>query len=309
MTTKPPARLDWKLLLRMTRPGFLTITAVACLLGIASAASSNGSTDWRLALLTLVLALAAHAGANVLNDYHDALNGADAANQGGLFPFTGGSRLIQQGRVTPEQTRALAWGLLAGVALGGLLLAWVTGGGLLLLGLAGLALGWAYSAPPLKLMSRGLGELAVALAWGLIVVGADQVQRRDWLLLPGVAAFGFALLMANILLINGYPDAASDAAVGKRTLVVRLGARASARLYLLMALLAHGWVVGAAWLGWLPAPALAGLASLPLSLAASGLLWQRADRPSTLQPAILLTIAAGTVHGLGLAAGLAWVAG
>ena len=65
----------------MTRPGFLTITAVACLLGIASAASSNGSTDWRLALLTLVLALAAHAGANVLNDYHDALNGADAANQ------------------------------------------------------------------------------------------------------------------------------------------------------------------------------------------------------------------------------------
>jgi len=178
MTPKPPARLDWKLLLRMTRPGFLSITAVACLLGIASAASGDGQIDWRLALLTLVLALAAHAGANVLNDYHDALNGADAANQSGLFPFTGGSRLIQQGQVTPEQTRALAGGLLAGVALGGLALAWVTGGGLLLIGLVGLALGWAYSAPPLKLMSRGLGELTVALTWGLIVVGADQVQRR-----------------------------------------------------------------------------------------------------------------------------------
>ena len=199
----------------------------------------------------------------------------------------------------------LLWRALLGWLLGGLLLAWVTGGGLLLLGLAGLALGWAYSAPPLKLMSRGLGELTVALTWGLIVVGADQVQRREWLLLPGIAALGFALLMANILLINGHPDAASDAAVGKRTLVVRLGARASAGLYLLIALLAHGWLVGATWLGWLPAPALAGLASLPLSLAASGLLWQRADRPSTLQPAILLTIAAGTVHGLGLAAGLA----
>lgn len=309
MTPKSPARLDWRLLLRMTRPGFLSITAVACLLGIASAASGDGQIDWRLALLTLVLALAAHAGANVLNDYHDALNGADAANQSGLFPFTGGSRLIQQGRVTPEQTRALAGGLLAGVALGGLALAWVTGGGLLLIGLAGLALGWAYSAPPLKLMSRGLGELAVALAWGLIVVGADQVQRREWLLLPGVPAFGFALLMANILLINGYPDAASDAAVGKRTLVVRLGPRPAARLYLLIALLAHGWVIGAVWLGGLPAPALAGLAALPLSLTAGRLLWRRADRPATLQPAILLTIAAGTVHGLGLAAGLAWVAG
>lgn len=307
MTPKTPTQLDVKLLLRMTRPGFLSITAVACLLGVASAGTGDGQIDWLLALLTLMLALAAHAGANVLNDYHDALNGADAANQSGLFPFTGGSRLIQQGRVTPEQTGTLALWLLGGVALGGLMLAWVTGGGLLLLGLAGLTLGWAYSAPPFKLMSRGLGELAVALAWGLIVVGADQVQRRAWLPLPAVAALGFALLMANILLINGYPDAVSDAAVGKRTLVVRLGQRPAAGLYLLLALLAHGWLIGTVLLDWLPASALTGLISLPLSLAAGGLLWQRAGQPTRLQPAILLTICAGLFHGLGLAAGLTWV--
>ena len=303
--TIPALRTDWKLLLAMTRPGFLAITLVACLLGIASAAACGGDIDPLLAGATLVLALAAHAGANVLNDYHDALNGADDANRNGLFPFTGGSRLIQQQRVTPAQTRKLAWLLLGGVALAGVLLAVHGGGGLLLVGISGLLLAWAYSAPPLKLMSRGLGELAVACAWWLIVIGADHVQRREFMLVPALTAVSYALLMANILLVNGLPDAASDAAVGKRTLAVRLGARNSALLYLLIALLAHGWLAVGAWQLLQPMPALWGMASLPLSLAAAWLLWRHAGQPSRLRPAIMLTIGAGIVHGLGMAAGLA----
>lgn len=307
MEYRKPAtpRPDWRLLLAMTRPGFLAITAVACLLGIASAAACGCGVDLLLAAATLVLALAAHAGANVLNDYHDALNGADAANRNGLFPFTGGSRLIQQQRVSKAQTRELAWLLLGLVALAGILLAVHTGGGLLLIGLAGLLLGWTYSAPPFKLMSRGLGELAVALAWWLIVIGADYVQRRQFLLVPALTAISFALLMANILLVNGLPDAASDATVGKRTLAVRLGARGSALLYLLVALLAHGWLAIGAWQLLQPMPALWGLVSLPLSLAAAWLIWRHARDPDRLRPAIMLTIAAGVLHGLGMAAGLA----
>ena len=57
-----------------------------------------------------------------------------------------------------------------------------------------------------------------------------------------LTAVSFALLMANILLVNSLPDAASDAAVGKRTLAVNWGARGNALLYLLIALLAHGWL-------------------------------------------------------------------
>ena len=189
---KPLAgRPDWTLLLAMTRPGFLAITAVACLLGMALAAACGRGVDPALAAATLVLALGAHAGANVLNDYHDALNGADDANQGGLYPFTGGSRLIQQRRVSTDQSRQLAWLLLGLVALAGLLLAIHTGGGLLLIGLAGLLLAWAYSAPPLKLMSRGMGELAVALAWWLIVIGADYVQRRQFLFVKNMSSEKF----------------------------------------------------------------------------------------------------------------------
>lgn len=299
----PPRLPDWRLLLRMTRPGFLLVTLAGCLLGFASAATA-GPLNLPTALATLLLALMAHAGANVLNDYHDARNGADAANAQGLFPFSGGSRLIQQGAVSEVATGRWAALLLLAVMAAGLWLAAHSGSALLLIGAAGLLLGWAYSAPPLALMSRGLGELAVAGAWWLVVVGADYVQRGALAALPSWCGLGLGLLITNILLINGFPDAPADARVGKRTLVVRLGPQRSARLYLALALLAHSALaLGVAW-GTLPVPALWGGVSLPLSIAAAWLLARHAAQPAQLRPAIALTIAAAIVHALALAAGL-----
>lgn len=295
------------MLIRMTRPGFLLLTVAACLLGMSFALACGCGFDGLKAAATLLLAVTAHAGANVLNDYHDARNGADAANQQGLFPFSGGSRLIQAGQVSEADTARWAAVLLLVLVPAGLLLAFYSGGGLLLVGMAGLLLAWAYSAPPLQLMSRGFGELAVAAAWWLVVVGADYVQRRQFFVIPAVTAVSFALLVANILLINGVPDAAADARVGKNTLVVRLGAEGTAWLYLGLAWLAHGWLVAAVWLLIPPREALWGLVSLPLSLAGAALLLRRARQPQRLRPAIVLTIAAAMLHALALAAGVATV--
>ena len=297
------AALHW----RMTRPGFLLITLTACLLGLATAATA-GAMHPGAALVTLLLACMAHAGANVLNDFHDALNGADAANDGAMFPFSGGSRLIQQGAVSAPQTARWAAWLLLPLVPAGLLLAWRGGPGLLVVGAAGLGLAWAYSAPPLQLMSRGLGELAVAAAWALVVVGSDFVQRGHFAALPAVLGATLGLLVACILLINGVPDAAPDARVGKRTLAVRLGGPGAARLYGVLALLAHGALAIAVWAGVAPRAALAGLLSLPLSLAAATLLWRHAATPARLKPAMGLSIAAANVHGLAMAAALAWLA-
>ena len=293
--------------LRMARPGFLVITAVACFIGMASAAACGGGFAPGRAALTLALALLAHAAANMLNDHADAVSGADAANKDGLFPFTGGSRLVQQGVVQAQDMRCLAIALLMLVVPGGLWLAAHSGAGLVVLGLIGVLLGWAYSAPPLALMSRGLGELAVALAWGLVVVGADYVQRGQFFLLPSVAAVSYALLIANILIANGFPDARSDAQVGKRTLAVRLGARAGAWVYLALAVLAHGWIAVMVWALILPAPTLWALASAPLALAGGVQLLRHGDQPARLRPALVLGIAAAVVHGLGLTLGLWWV--
>jgi 1,4-dihydroxy-2-naphthoate octaprenyltransferase len=294
--------------LRMTRPAFLLLTVVACVLGTATASACGCGLDLPLALGATVLAVLAHAAGNVLNDLHDARNGADAANRGGIFPFTGGSRLIQNGVVSEHDTAELARALLVFLVPAGLLLAVKTGGGVILLGAVGLGLAWAYSAPPLKLMSRGLGELTVALAWFLVVVGADYVQRGQFFLIPASAALGFALMVAALLLINGFPDATADAHVGKRTLVVRLGPLPAAGLYLLLVVSAHLWLVVSVWLLIPPQPALWGLVSLPFSLLAAGLLLRRARQPQQLKPALALTVVATLLHGLGMAWGFAQMA-
>ncbi len=298
-----PTHISWRTGLRMTRPGFLVITLVACLMGLASAAT-DGGVDTVRAIATVLLALIAHASANVLNDYHDALNGADAANSGGLFPFTGGARMIQNGDVSVLDTRFLAQALALFVVPAGLVLAASSGSGLIAIGAAGMLIGWAYSAPPLALMSRGLGEASVAAAWWLIVIGADYVERGAFSPLPALAAAGYALLVANILLINGFPDAAADASVGKRTLAVKLGPDAAALLYLCLGLLAHGWLLAAVGLHLLPGAVLWGLLSLPLSAAAALQLFRHRNEPGRLRPAIVLTIGAAVVHGSAVAAGL-----
>lgn len=304
----PPGAQQVRVWLRMTRPAFLMLTVVACVLGTATAAACGCGLDLPLALSATALAVLAHAAGNVLNDLHDARNGADAANQQGIFPFTGGSRLIQTGLVTERQTAELATALLVFLVPAGLLLAVKAGAGVLLLGVAGLALAWAYSAPPLRLMSRGLGELTVALVWFLVVVGADYVQRRHFFPIPAWVALGFAMLVAALLLINGFPDAEADARVGKRTLVVWLGPVKAGALYAVLVLGAHLWLVAGVWLLVPPSQALWGLVSLPFSLAAAGWLAQHVHQPERLKPALVLSVAAVLLHGLGLAAGFVQLA-
>ena len=149
---------------------------MACLIGLAIAWHDGLDFSVSLALVTLLFALFAHAGVNVLNDYYDALNGTDAQNTERIFPFTGGSRFIQNGVLTTAQTRNFGFALMACVAAAGLWLMARSAPQLMYIGLVGLFIGWAYSAPPFRLNSRGLGELCVAAGQPEIVPG-NQSKR------------------------------------------------------------------------------------------------------------------------------------
>jgi 1,4-dihydroxy-2-naphthoate polyprenyltransferase len=287
-----------------TRPPFLSVTLFACLIGLGSAHASGVTIIWATALAAIVFALLAHAGVNVLNDYYDALNGSDAINTDRVFPFTGGSRFIQNGVLSKAATARFGAALLMLVVIAGLWLASRSGPGLLAIGLAGLIIGWAYSAPPLKLNSRGLGEPAVATGFTLIVLGSDYVQRHAFALAPLIAAGSYALLVTNILYLNQFPDRAADAAAGKRHWVVRLAPRQARWVYVVIGVGAYGWLIGAVLTGQLPARALlALLAAVPSALAARELL-RHAAQPHALAPAIRKTIAAAALHGVLLAGAL-----
>lgn len=284
-----------------TRPAFLTITLAGCLLGQATALAGAFQFQTMLMALVLLLAALAHAGVNVFNDYYDHLNGSDAANRERLFPFTGGSRFIQNGLLSPDQTLAFAILLFAVVIAGGLLLIGLSGAGLFWIGLAGLFIGWAYSAPPLRLNSRGLGELCVVTGFLLVVVGADYVQRAEFAALPWLVGLPYALLTANILYLNQFPDRRADAQAGKRHWVVRLRPAQAAWGYVLIAGLALAWLLAMVITGALSAWTL--LAGLPFwfSYLAARELLRHAAEPARLRPAIGQTLAAAHGHAMLLA--------
>lgn len=288
-----------------TRPAFLSVTFVGCLIGLASAAAGGVRLDAEMATLTLFFALVAHAGVNVLNDYFDAQNGTDAANLDRIFPFTGGSRFIQNGVMSQRATGVFSYALLASVIPAGLWLTAHSAPGLLLIGLCGLLIGWAYSAPPLHAVSRGLGEFSVTAGWVLIVVGTDFVQRHHFAFAPLAAGLGFALLVANLLYINQFPDAKADAKAGKLTLVVRLRPNRARWGYVVLAVFCGVWTAVCIASGALPKAAAVALLPLGLSAAAARQLWRCAERPALLAPAIKLTILAAIAHGALMAAALA----
>ena len=280
-----------------TRPAFLTASLMACLIGLASAWHSSLAFEVPLALVTLLFALLAHAGVNVLNDYYDALNGTDAQNTDRIFPFTGGSRFIQNGVFSPVQTRNYGFALMACVAVAGLWLMARSAPQLMYVGLAGLFIGWAYSAPPFRLNSRGLGELCVAAGFLAITVGTDFVQRKGFAAASFIAGLSYALLVANLLYINQFPDRKADTAAGKLHWVARLQVHQARWGYVLIVALSYIWLLSSVLLGWLPVLALIALFALPLSVQAARLLLRHAAQPQQLGDAIKLTIGAMMVHG------------
>ena len=288
-----------------TRPGFLVAAVIPVLIGLA-AAGFEVVLDAVTAALTLLGAVLAHAGINVLNDVYDERAGCDAINADRVFPFTGGSRVIQNGVLSVADMAAYGWALMAVTVGIGLFLTALSGSGLLVIGLAGLLIGWGYSAPPLRLSARGLGELSVGLGFGLIIpLGTAYVQTAVFLPLAAWGGLPFAFLIALVLYINQFPDRRADLASGKRNMVVRLGARRARLGYPLLVTAAYlSLIAGVAFAG-LPATSLVALPVLPLHLVAAWRFWGHAEDPQALRPAIAATLNATTAMGVLLALGIA----
>ena len=132
---------------------------------------------------------------------------------------------------------------------------------------AGAAIGLLYTAPPVRLACRGLGELGITLAFGpLLVAGAALVQTGTFEPRALLAGLPTGLLTASIIWVNQFPDVVGDGAGGKHTLVVRLGLAKSRGAYLILWMLSLASLVGLVLTGILPTHALAGLLALPLAI-------------------------------------------
>ncbi len=234
--------------LRAVRAPFFTASIVPVLLGAVIASghlAAAGVSDlwhWPTFWLVFMGAILAQAGTNMSNDYFDHTTRNDEVNK--LFsPFNGGSRMIQAGLMPPWKVLLAALvSFLGAIVIGLRLNSAITGqpfgnSPLLWAGVIGTALGLLYTMAPVKLGYRGLGEIAIALGFGpVIVLGTHYVLTvpltaagAPWAWQsPLLASVPVGVLIMLVVWINQFQDLAADEQVGKNTWVVRLAGKAYA---------------------------------------------------------------------------------
>ncbi len=245
-----------KRLFAATRPKFYPASILPVLAGSAWGFKVAGGFDVAVFVLALLATVCVHAGANVLNDVGDDQIGTDRHNDDRIYPYTGGSRFIQVGILSATSMARLGVSLLAIAAIAGMILLTIEGAMILWFGLAGVLLAVLYSLGPIRLSSIGLGELAVAVGFGVLPVsGAAWLQSG--VIDAGVIVYSLPIgaWVAAILLINEVPDIVADEAAGKRTLPVRLGLGGTAVLYAAIHAVAAIAIIGLTATGTLPAVA------------------------------------------------------
>jgi 1,4-dihydroxy-2-naphthoate octaprenyltransferase len=264
-----------------TRPAFFSASLLPILTALAYVWRDAGQLDIFLALTILISVACVHAAANVLNDYHDARNGTDGANTGRIFPFSGGSRFIQNGILSEQETQRYGLTLLVAGSLTGLIVLFSSGPLLWGIGLIGALLAYIYSAPPC-LACRGLGDLTIVICFGLLPV-SGTVYAMNGAIDSGAIWMGLGIgcFVAAILWVNSIPDIEADLMAGKRTLPSRLGARRATMLHGLWFGVGFGLLVMAplGTAGWLSL-----IAVIPAILATGAVIKKR------MIPAMPLTI-------------------
>jgi 1,4-dihydroxy-2-naphthoate octaprenyltransferase len=286
---------------RLTRPLFLFGGFAGVALGAAVAAWSGHRLDGVTYLWVQALATAFQLMVHYANDYFD--RAGDALAQ--RTAWSGGSGVLPSGALHPR-VALIAASICAALGLAVTVRFWLGGNATVgWIGLAIFVLAWSYSAPPLRLAARGLGELDTVLVVAVLVPAAGYAAfagRLDARLENAVVA-PVAAMLAMMLCVE-LPDAGADLAAGKRTLVLRWGPALTWRMVAIATAVAGASAVIAelklhAGIG--------ALALLPAAGATVALLWLslRDPRPASMAfwgVALYATITGGLAAAYGVAA-------
>ena len=248
-------------------------------------------------LLTLLGASLIHIATNMFNDYFDFKSGNDLQVKH-QNPFAGGGRILTAGLVKPSTHLIVSTiCLLLGCLIGFYFIFALSLPYLFLLGLVGIVSSYFYVGPPFRLAYRGIGELIVGINFGpVMTLGAYYVQTGSFAVEPLLASIPVGLLIAAVLWINEFPDMEADKAVGKKTMVLRLGYSRSIRVYIGMVGAAYALVILYALLrvfSSFPVTSLISLIallSLPFALKAVRILRANYSDPHAIIPANANTI-------------------
>ncbi len=257
--------------------------------GLAHADSDFGALPWVAALLGAIFI---QIGTNFANDYSDFVRGADTTER------LGTPRVMQSGALSAQAVRTGAGvSFLLAFAVGTYL---VSRGGwpIVAIGLTGIAAGICYTGGPWPFGYRGLGDVFVFAFFGPIAVGGTYyVQTLSWSWAATMAGASIGALTTAILVVNNLRDMPTDRTVGKRTLAVILGGRATRAEYTLLLVGSMALIAGGVLAGWWPTLTLIALGAVFLLAQPLRTVWAGGD-PRNLNAALAQTARATGVVGM-----------
>lgn len=218
-------------IIRLGRLQFLSMGLLLNLLGATIAIYAGASFKLHLFVLGQIVITFTQLMTHYANEYYDLE--ADRANQTPTN-WSGGSRVLVNGEISPNIALNIAIGCATVAVIANIILSFIVFPHIITITLLTTAqlLSWFYSAPPLRLHSRGLGELSATLTvTGLTPITAYflQINRIDQPIL--LAIVPLCLLQFAMLIAIEFPDETGDRAVNKRTLVVLFGPQPLAFFY------------------------------------------------------------------------------
>jgi 1,4-dihydroxy-2-naphthoate octaprenyltransferase len=215
----------------------ISVMSVSVGTGLAALTHPIHWGDYSLTVLGVVFL---HGGSNVINDYFDYKNKVDTSKVPGSYGNE--RRVLIQRLLSPSQVLLTGFVLFA-CSLGiGIYLTLAKGIMVFALGAFGFLVGFFYSANPISLKYIALGEPAVFLMWGpLMVSGAYYIQTNQFSLQTLWVSFPFGILVALVLFANNIRDIQYDSQVGIRTLATHLGERRAIQLYQILMSVVYLW--------------------------------------------------------------------
>jgi 1,4-dihydroxy-2-naphthoate octaprenyltransferase len=291
---RPTRARAWLLAIRpATLPAAVGPVAVG--LGVAVGA---GIFEPLPALACLAVALLLQIASNVGNDLSDHRSGVDTVAR------LGPPRAAALGYLGEREMLA-GLALIVGLAgLVGLYLVWLGGPVILVLGVAAVVSAFAYTGGPWPYGYHGLGEVFVFTFFGLVAVGGTAyLQTLAWEPLALATAVPVGALITAVLVVNNLRDIDTDAASGKRTLAVMLGARGATVEYDLLLAVAYLVPVGLLAAGAGSVLLLLPLLTIPLALKLAQAVHAGGD-PRRLNAVLKGTARLSLLFSLLLAAGL-----
>lgn len=284
----------------------ISITSLASMTIGASVAALEAPIDWFWFFMLGLAMFCMEVAKNAWGDVYDYDSGTDlAVKPEDRTNFSGGKRVLVDGLLTRQQTWQIVYvftalGLLLGAAI-----VWFQEPMVFWLGLGGLILGWSYHGPPLQLVYRGGGELAVLLIYGpVIALSTYLIQRHQWSLDVLWLSLPLGIFITAFLWVNEFPDHDADKSANKRNLIVVLGKQTASRWLPLIYLSGFGVLLLLPILTDLGSGVLVGLMAVPTAVLATLWTWQQPIdfyRSRPVQPMALLTF---VLYPVGVALGL-----